>query len=333
MPAFGKAIKPFISLSFILVGVGIGALICFCLFPKIPSDFARSKTLLHFVRTRVPSGATLVFGNSIVMDGFDAKLFSAKACSPECFNLSSPGQNQLESLLLIASLKTKPARIIHFFSSYDVGNQDYLSQQTIQNFLLYGYSPDAFVLESLAHTNNATSMSQFHANPVSLVFESRWLVTNYINTQFRNLLRKDLTLQHIATELYYPRNYTVRLPEQQRQSLINQFNPRQPVAAVGMDTVKLFLIKRIGQFLADKGIAYTVVFSPMNPALDHYMEGYKADVEAFCQTQKVPNTTFVNLSGLLSKEEFVDHYHPNAEGAKKITHELAQLLSKCSSRP
>lgn len=327
-----KASKSLSILFFVFIGTALAVAISVSWFSKIPSDFARTKRLLQFIKNEAPINSTLVFGNSVIMDGFDARLFSEKSCITASFNLSSPGQNQLESLLLISSISNPTKRIIHFYNATDLENQDFLSPQTIQNFLLFGYQPSDFTLQTLSITNNASSIDLFNQNKVKLGFDSRWLLTNYVNTNFRKLLRKDLTLDHIATELYYPRNYTNRFPGSQRIPLIRQFNPKNPKTGFNFNPIKLKVMKRIAQKLSKKNTQYIVVFSPINPELDNYKSPYHTLLDSFVVTQKIPNTTFINLSHLLEKEDFVDHFHPSTSGAQKITLELAKILNQCSSK-
>jgi lysophospholipase L1-like esterase len=75
-----------------------------------------------------------------------------------------------------------------------------------------------------------------------------------------------------------------------------------------------------------------VVFSPINPELDNYKLPYHTLLDSFVLAQKIPNIKFINLSHLLEKEDFVDHFHPSASGARKITLELAKILNECSSK-
>lgn len=327
-----KAFKPLSILFFVLVGAILAVAISILWFPKIPSDFSRTNRLLQFLDNETPPNSTLILGNSIIMDGFDAKLFASKSCNASSYNLSSPGQNQLESLLLISSISKPTKKVVQFYNSTDLESQDFLSHQVIQNFLLFGYQPSDFVLQTLSITNNANSAELFKQNKVKLGFDSRWLLTNYINTNFRKLLRNDLTLDHIATELYYPRNYTSRFPDEQRIPLIKQFNPKAPKTDFSFNPIKLEVIKEIALKLSQSNTEYIVVFSPINPELDNYKPSYHALLDSFVVTQKIPNTTFINLSHLLEKEDFVDHFHPSANGAQKITRKLAKILNECSSK-
>jgi hypothetical protein len=327
-----KATKPFFLLLLICVGGIVAAIISILWLSKIPSDFSRTQTLLSFVKNQTPSEATLVFGNSVTMDGFNANIFIKKSCSQTCFNLSSPGQNQLESLLLISSITSKPKNIIHLYLATDLNRQDFLSKQVINNFLLYGYKLNDFAKETLLKTNNATSISDFETNKLTLAFSSRWLLSNYINTNFRKLLRNDLALDHLATELYYPRNYTSKFPESQRMPLIRQFNPQTSVSDFSLDSTKLALIKKIGEFVNAKGAKYIVVIAPINPELDNYKNEYFEGIDNFCKKQSFPNIQFINFSNLLTKDDFVDHIHPSESGANKITNELAKILNECSSK-
>jgi hypothetical protein len=327
-----KAFKPLSILFFVLVGAVLAVAISILWFPKIPSDFSRTNRLLQFLGNETPTNSTLVFGNSIIMDGFDAKLFASKSCNASSYNLSSPGQNQLESLLLISAISKPTKRVVQFYNSTDLESQDFLSHQVIQNFLLFGYQPTDFVLQTLGITNNASSTDLFKQNKVKLGFDSRWLLTNYINTNFRKLLRNDLTLDHISTELYYPRNYTSRFPDEQRIPLIKQFNPQKPKTDFNFNPIKLEVIKRIAEKLSKNNIEYVVVFSPINPDLGNYTDRYLALIDSFALAQKIPNTIFINLSQLLEKDDFVDHFHPSTSGAQKITQELAKTLNECSSK-
>lgn len=329
-----SSVKTLFSIVFcigfgILLAAGIGHLF----FNKIPSDFTRTKHLLSFLQQEGQRPDLLLFGNSIAMDGFNAKEFSEKACSPKAYNLSSPGQNQLESILLISSIKSAPKTVVHLFNSGDLANQDYLSSQVVLNFILYDYSPNAFAKSCLSLTNSSPQLSYFSFPWIKTTFESRWLITNFFNTRFRSLLRKDLSLDFNETNFYYPRNYTTRFPDNKRLPLIKQFNPPESVQAFEPDSIKWKLIQKVGRHLKEQNIEYVVLLAPLNPELNNYKEHYFKELDAFINCHPLPNVRFINMSTLLSKEEFVDHVHPSGEGASKITDELAKQLSQCSSKP
>lgn len=319
----------------IFIGLGsfFASFIAIYWFPTIPSDFSRTKRLLAFIENELPDKSTLVFGNSIGMDGFDGKLFTKLSCIENTYNLCSPGQNQLESLLLISSVSKSPKYIVHFINSFELAYQDYLSGNILNNYFLLNYHPSQFVKETFSITANSNSFLEKKQNKFRVAFYNRWLLTNYFNLNFRSLIRNDLRLEKLNTELYYPRNYTIRLNDQQLQSVLEQHNPNKPLASLKLDSIKIEVIKRTAKFLKEKNTQYIVVFTPLNPDLYNFKKGYHASIDSFCVNTKIANAHFINFSNLLSKDQFVDHLHPSSDGAIKITSELAKILNKCSSRP
>jgi hypothetical protein len=321
----------------LIIYIGLGSFfasfIAIYWFPTIPSDFSRTKRLLAFVENELPVKNTLVFGNSIGMNGFDGKLFTKLSCIENTYNLCSPGQNQLESLLLISSVSKSPEYIVHFINSFELEYRDFLTNNTINYFLLMNYKPSNFVKKTLTLTTNSNSLNISNKNKIEISFRNRWLLTNYFNSNFRNLLRNDLRLEKLNTELYYPRNYSSRLKNQQLQPLIKQHNPIKPLYNLKIDSIKIEIIKRTASYLKEKNTQYIVVFTPLNPDLYNFNKDYHASIDSFCVNTKIANAHFINFSNLLSKDQFVDHLHPSSDGAIKITSELAKILNKCSSRP
>ena len=328
-----KAVYSLWLIVIFCLGSFFASVIAIYWFPTIPSDFSRSKRLLTFVEKELPQNSTLVFGNSIGMDGFDGKLFSYLSCVKNTYNLCSPGQNQLESLLLISSLNKSPKYVVHFFNSFELANQDYLSGNILNNYILAGYQPSHFVKETFLITANATNFQKTKQTKFQTAFYNRWLLTNYINVNFRNLLRNDLKLEKLTIELYYPRNYTTRLNDQQLQALIKQNNPTKALYNLKIDAIKREIIKRTAAYLKEKKTRYRVVFTPLNPELSNFKTGYHASIDSFCNHSKIANVRFVNFSHLLTKDQFVDHLHPSENGAIQITSDLAKKLNECSSRP
>ncbi|HAR19082.1 MAG TPA: hypothetical protein DCR46_00345 [Cytophagales bacterium] len=133
--------------------------------------------------------------------------------------------------------------------------------------------------------------------------------------------------------MYYPRNYTTRLNDQQLQALIKQNNPTKALYNLKIDSIKIEIIKRTAAYLKEKNTRYIVVFTPLNPELINFKTGYHASIDSFCNHSKIANVRFVNFSHLLTKDQFVDHLHPSENGAIQITSELAKKLNECYSRP
>jgi len=319
----------------LLMGIGLSACFAGLLFPLIPSDFSRTKRLLKFIQEENKANTTLVFGSSIAMDGVNTLLLDEiRACTPETtFNLSSPGQNQLESILLMSSFgESRPKRVVHMLNTLELGNQDFLSRRVIFNFLLFGYRPNQFVLNTLSITNNAPTLNEFASNRFAINFENRGLVTNFVNAGFRKWIRNDLLLAELEENIRYPRNYVSRLEDAKRLALIRQSNPSAEVRTFDMDSIKWEILKRTSLFLKAQGIEYTVVLSPVNPELSSYSSVYFQQLDHFFTTHPVPNVQFINLATFLTKEDFVDHIHPGESGAKKISAELAKRLPSCSSK-
>jgi len=203
----------------------------------------------------------------------------------------------------------------------------------INNFMLMGFKPNNFVQKTVSQTSSAKLLISFDINRFQLAFQNRWLLTNYVNMYIRNILRKDYTLDKLTSELYYPRNYTSRFSLSQRNKLINQFNPNKPIDSCVINETKINIFNKIGNYIANTNTQYIVVFTPINPELNNFKQGFHSSIDSFCINTKFPNVQFYNFSNLLNAEQFVDHIHPTEDGANTITKELAIILNSCSSNP
>jgi hypothetical protein len=288
------------------------------LYQIFPNDFVRTRFIIKTLNDERQPEA-IFFGNSILMAGVNARI-PKESLGIEVYNLSSTGQNLVESMLYYPHVKSKTKIVVQFISIDNFLDGDTLLPQVARNFKMYGYDFKGSPSKLLSKQDTSLLMQ----SKIKTSIASRDLLLNYFNQSIRLILRKDLDLKGLETEKYYPNTYKKRVDEKKYEKLIEQYNPllidkckfRKEIA----DGIKDARI-----YFDSKGIQYIVAISPINPDLDGYsdvfMKGLKQELFSLSKYVGI-----IDFSTELSSDEFVDHWHPSLKGAEKLSRLLAKEL-------
>ena len=86
-------------------------------------------------------------------------------------------------------------------------------------------------------------------------------------------------------------------------------------------------LQQLADYVRTQGIEFRIVLLPL--ASWHrplpYPAGYRAMIEEFCATNRVP---LIDYSDLLTDDEFVDHIHVNSRGLPKTDAALMDIARK-----
>lgn len=295
------------------------------IYRTLPSDYERTKLILTSLSADQDSNPDiLLFGNSILMSGIDARLLSQQLPeSPLAYNLSSSGQTLTESMLFYELLPSSVTRVVQFIRAEQLTQEPQaLSDETAGNLFMYGYSPGPVTRTLLSEEHlHYFNKPQWKAN-----YDARTIIPNSINRSIRGLLRKDLNLESVGKELYFPSVYQNRLGEQQYSKMITRFNPEQPIERFIPNESVIESLKEAAIILQKRNIQYIVVIHPINPGLSNFTTQYRAEVEQFIQLQQGQSTQWISSISMLDEIDFVDHWHVTREGAAKLTKQVAAKI-------
>ncbi|MEY2828392.1 MAG: hypothetical protein RIQ33_250 [Bacteroidota bacterium] len=293
-------------------------------YSHIPNDFSRTKIVLNVLDKKNTNynPSTVILGNSIVMNCVNTKLLAQKINldTNSVYNLSTTGQNFNESVLFYPLIKNKATvkHIIQFIYLSNFICQDSIEDSRVDNLLMYGYKKND---ESKYLLQNFYS-NEFNQSKFIINWKSRKIISGFINNEFRNILRKDLNIKS-KESLYFPSVYTKRVPDEAYQKLIQKFNPTHPITVYQEDSSIINLIKRASSFCKKNNIEFTLVFSPVNPALNAYTDTLKQQIMNRFNQPDLNQIKVINCMNLVSEPDFIDHVHPNPKVAKSIADEIS----------
>lgn len=306
----------------------IGALFSLFLIPilhnKLGSDFIRTKLILNTLAKGEPAPDILLFGNSILMNGIDANLLMEFEKGALSYNFSSTGQKVMESVLYYPLIHQKTKKVIQFISVDELENYDMLfyDHRLARNFYMYGYRINSTVSELLPDT----MLTYFNKHKYKVWSDFRSLIPNYINLSARKFLRKDLSLEKLSTELFYPCTYTKKLDNEKYGRLIQSNNPSQLKTDFAPDVQVVKFLNAIKDYFDKRGIEFYVAIHPINPDLTGYTDAYKAAVNKNILELNEEGLNVISLINSLGSSHFVDYQHPSKEGAIILTQKLASEI-------
>ncbi len=293
----------------------------------IPSDYIRSQLILETLKNKDLKSDAILFGNSILMAGINAKQLSEELSTKEIYNLSSTGQQLSESILYYDLVDASTKNIFQFINVEELIDTPIIRNPIVRNLRLYDYK----ISENTKQILETVDIDYFETSMFKVYIDSRGLFTNYINTGLRSVLRKDLKTDNLKTELYYPNTYTERISEIAYKKNIKRHNPINKLEKLNINLKVLTLLKNSASFLKEKNINYHVVISPINPDLINYTSSFKKSINIAFSMVNIPNLNVIDLSETLSSDLFIDHCHPTPEGAVLLTSTLATKFSKSNN--
>jgi hypothetical protein len=291
------------------------------LYRLLPSDFRRTQIILQALQQKT-SPQTVLFGNSVLMTGVDASQLSASLHNQLIYNLGSSNQSLKEAFLFYPRLPASVTRVVQFVNAKDLSYPiQPLPEQTLRNFRMYAYEPDTSLYELI----DSTELSYLYKSKWLVYLDARSILINSFNRQFRKYLRNDLQIDGAVENLFFPYLYTQQLPPEQYRNDIARNNPRSPLYSYTPDTKTLELLVRAKRYLAQRNISLVIALYPLNPDRFNYTRQYADDAFRKLNAEG-EGLTIINGLNVLQPGDFIDHLHPNKQGARKLTAYLANQL-------
>ncbi len=316
------------NLIFFLVFVTCGVLIAMFSVPSIHnqlgSDFVRTELILKTLKDKESPPDLVLFGNSILMNGIDGQLLSKISGGTKVYNLSSSGQNLYESSLYYQEVPAGVKMVVQFVQAELLSDfpKNRFDDRVARNFYLYGYRPRPETYRLLGD-----SLLNYFKEPFYEIYaDSRAIVSTSINQSFRRVLRKDLNLRALATEIYYPYTYTTRLDSATYFRRIQVNSPPELMTTYQVSPEAVAVLNKMKDYFSDRGIEYKVVVFPINPDLSNFSDRYKSEAENILTNLTTTKFDLISMINLLNADEFIDHVHPTPEGAKKMTQAFAEKI-------
>ncbi len=321
--SFGDGWRNLYLLIPVILGVAMGVYFVPLLYKKLPSDYVRTRLILEAL---APSNQEkpdiIIFGSSVAMASVNGNVLM-DSLGGVAYNLASTGQSFPESLLYYSKINRPTAVVVQFVGVDELINKPVLEKQKIRNFRLYGYTADQETNKLLAPID----VHYLHSSFLKIKVDSRALISNSINRVARGLLRKDLNLSDLNSELFYPTPYTVRLPKVKYDALIKEYNPKEKIDAINLDSSFVNLCKNADDFLFRRGVKFFLVINPTNPSLTNYTPALGRKIDLAMANCGFRHLNYLNFFSLLEDKDFIDNCHPAPAGANKITQELFLQLN------
>ena len=284
---------------------------------QVPTDLLRVRTNLDLLQDATSRPEGIIFGNSVGMNGLDAKQLSgALPGEPLVYNLCSTGQTLAESYLYFQELPDSVSFVVVLMLPAALEKVPEVRENTINAFHVYGYRPSDGTIESLERALDG-SVDTLRRNGAWHRFHSRWMLRQWPDTTVRRLARSDLDLQRAHHDKFYPAPYTRVVEERKVARLLSRAKQPRDRDGFRMSDAARRLLAAMASDAERHGCRLFLVLAPVRPELqEHFGEPFFEGVRAFGENPGLPpSLRVIDATHLLRREHFVDHVHPTREGA------------------
>ena len=319
--------KFFIAITSIIIGCGIALLLCPLAFFYLPNSNKRFLHIKKYFHDKPKQNVDVIFlGNSIVMNGVDAKYYS-KLCTQTAFNLSTPGQSFFESLFVIENVTTPKKVVLGCTPQSLVSELKNIPPNNINSLFMFDYQLSDTAVSIIEKCQGEKTLKFYHQSFFQHNIYSRWIIFSGVNTFFRSLLRKDLQLKNAQCDMFYPRPYVKKISPRALLHIQKRRGVKRNHFAANPNRIQF--LQAFSAYLREKNIDFTLIILPEHPYIkNHTPADFYQNMQRFLDhTHKKLDFTVHNFYDILNKSMFIDHIHPSQQGAKKLTEVLAKKLS------
>jgi hypothetical protein len=320
----------------LLVGVAVGLLLLSRIFVSISTDASRLGVLLQALQNAKSSDLAdgsprvVIFGNSVLMSGIDARQLAAELPgSPLSWNASSTGQTVAEAFLLTQELPDSVEIAVYGVQLRAGSQESPLAPHKYNTLYLNGFRPSPPTRAVLGGIYGSTETAVLDRTHIQQVFASRWAIRQFVDTATRMLLRPDLAIQKATSDLYHPQSYTRPIDRDIVTRFIGRrlgdLAERPATTPHGVEE----LAHSIANTAAEQGRRTVFLLPPLHPWLLHAnAAGIGAAAKKFQSVAaRLPRTQTIVATSLLDESHFVDDMHPTNEGAALLTAYVATALA------
>jgi hypothetical protein len=287
-------------------------------FKFLPNDYSRHKTIVETIKNKYLSPEILVFGDSKAMFGVNAKTISNNLINtPIAFNLSSPAQSVSEGSYFFSKLPASTKHIIHCidYSEFSYGILG-LEKQVALSMRFYDFEVDPYMEEYLDTLNPV-----FFKSNIKILYEARNMLRTAFHNEIRKVMDNEPLNESLFHDIYFPHTYTLsRHPNYPNYSVEFDYDKMK------ISNEKINFLLKIDKFLQKRGIKYHLIIMPINP--DLYQLNNEAHNSNMTKIKElIPKIDVVDLTGFLNNQDFYDGFHPNKNGAEKLSKEISKRLN------
>jgi len=261
----------------------------------------------------------VVFGGSDAMSGVNGYLLQDKL-GENMISMTCTGQSASLASLFFSKLSNNTKIVIHcraVVTTLENGEPESIGASRL---IYNGYELDSITKVFIGKNN----VKKFDETRLHATFELRGFLKEGVNTILRDhVFRPNPCADSIKSKIH-PYYYVYEnAPE-------SQFT-KYPKPTQKQDTLRIsdFQVKRYKMFndyFKLRGIEYYLVLMPTSTFMyDRVPVEYKPQIEEFSKQTGIP---VLDLTDLLSDEEFYDPNHPNRSGAVKVTNEIIKFIGK-----
>ncbi|MBI4064658.1 MAG: hypothetical protein HY401_10220 [Elusimicrobia bacterium] len=315
----------------VLAGAGAGLLI-FLILPIVPNDLERTRTILMALRSPRPELHTVIFGDSVIMNGVDAGELSTERNA--AMNLSSSGQTLAESALYYQELPPSVTTVVQSVRLSTLvcpqSREAALKPQAANAFRVYGYKPTPDTLQLLNVLAPAESLTPLKENVLRCAIRARWILRQWLDISARQLLRPDMDMDRAACDLLFPSPFTRPMEPAKLKVKFNWLRRQHEHGRCTLGVNAAQSIAAARKHCERAGRRFILLVAPVHPELDDlYEPSARNELKQAIQSGRFgPPGTVIDATQLLNAGDFYDEEHPGADGAHKLTRFIKQVVNE-----
>jgi hypothetical protein len=313
----------------LVIGALLGIAAMTVIFPLAPTELSRTTVILHALRGPGAKPSVAVLGNSVIMNGIDARRLTPAGSA---WNLGSTGQELSESLLLTDALPPSVRTIVIGISPDEVRlNQTSMPRNKYVAYIMSGYTPSAGVIAIAEQLQDKALYQVLRTNRFQVVTWSRWVVRALADLVVRTSLRKDLNLERARTDLYFPAPYLTPVSAATLDHLLAiNYKDFRARFVPQHDTVSV--LKGINNLAAARGKHVVFLVMPEHPRRRATSSPqFYADFAQWVRTARAEGLDIIDIHDALGAGDFIDHIHPGGSGTTRFTQLLDDNLRRTRS--
>lgn len=289
------------------------------LYRYLPNDYSRTGLIIAALADTQANPEIILFGNSVLMSGIDARTLRAKINSGLIYNFASSGQTLSESQLYYSQVPKSVKQVFQFARIDELMQPPpILPEAVLRNFRLFNHQVQCCEFNVPEEYVKFQQESDWRIR-----FEARTIITNTFNRNLREVFRKDLDIKRAEADLFFPNIYAGR-PMAVYNFNVAHNNPTPAISLFNFEGETLARLIVASQAFKRRGVQFTLVICPMNPDLTGFDEQFRA--QARSKVANMQDIRIVSLFDELMPIDFVDHWHISRTGAQKMTLAFAKKM-------
>lgn len=289
------------------------------------------------IGTTVHKNSNFIIGSSITVEGIDADILDQTLDNgTSTYNLGIVGLTPVEALILEPAFKAgKPQTVVIGIDAMSVGidkagsrDKESIDFEKLQayratNSIAKMDSPvKKELLESILLPKERAVIESDYLN---YLMGCRSLPIFFIESKFRELMRKGLRTQEIITNFKSPWMLKVNLTGDPKERIISSTIKLAQRLSFDEDSRNIKALRALTRLLRAENIDLMLVIWPVHPRVYSNLSIDLIDkTDATMKNLAQENECiYQNYSRLLSDNDFADALHPNIEGRIKLSSNLA----------